>query len=131
MIKSLRCRFQQCLGTFSILPLKASSEMGFLDIYLTTYSESVTSKMQNLWVWFFYSKIYKFNRELKNEAKDWEKVFCFWDNCIWIGIVKLSLLRRGYFSSVGNVLTSSPKIWYVNKRDFLEHNFLSSDKWIW
>ena len=48
--------------------------------------------------------------DVKNSAKNWEKAFCFWDNCIWIGIVKLSLLRRGCFSSAANVLTRSPKI---------------------
>ena len=36
-----------------------------------------------------------------------------------------------HFSSAANVLASSPKIWHVNKRDFFEHNLLSSDKWIW
>ena len=103
----------------------------FLDIYLTTFSESVTSKIQNLWGSSFDSKCLKFNVDFKNAAKNWEKVFCFWDNCIWIGIVKLSLLRTGYFSSAANVLRSSPKIWHVNKRDFFELNFLASDQWIW
>ena len=32
--------------------------------------------------------------------------------------VKLSLLGTGYFSSAADVLTSSPKIWHVNNRDF-------------
>ena len=43
---------------------------------------------------------------------------------------KWFLLRRGYFSLAANVLTSSPKIWHVNKRDFFEHNFLDSDEGI-
>ena len=43
-------------------------------------------------------------------------------------MVKLSLLRTGFFSSIANVLTSSPKIWNVNKREFSEHNFPDSDK---
>ena len=37
-------------------------------------------------------------------------------------------LKTGYFSSTPNVLTSSPKIYYVNKRKFFEHNFLASDQ---
>ena len=102
-----------------------------LDIYLTTFSESVTSKIQNLWGSSFVSKCLKFNVDFKNAAKNWEKVFCFWDNCIWIGIVKLSLLRTGYFSSAANVLTSSPKTWHVKKQLFFEHNFVASDEWIW
>ena len=104
-------RLPYCLSKH---PLKRD----FLDIYLTTFLESVTSKIQNLWGSSFYSKCLKFNLDFKNAAKNWEKVFCFWDNCIWIGIVKFSLLRTGHFSSAANVLTSSRKIWHVNKRDF-------------
>ena len=87
--------------------------------------------MQNLRRSCFYSKILKFNIGFKNGAKNWENGFCFRDNCIWIGIVKLSKLRTGYFSSAGNVLPSSPKILHVNKRNFFEHNFVASEKWIW
>ena len=108
--------------------LKGPVKRDFLDIYLTTFSESVISKIQNLGGSSFFKKYLKFNLDFKNAAKNSEKVFCFWDNCIWIGIVKLSLLRTGYFSSVANVLTSSPKIWHVNKRDFFEQNFLASDQ---
>ena len=59
-----------------------------------------------------------------------EKKF-FVSKIIWIGIIQFSLLRTGYISSVSNVLTSSHKIWHVNKRDFFEHNFLASDQLIW
>ena len=103
----------------------------FLDIYVTTFSESKISKIQMLWESPFLSKCWKFNLDFKNAAKNWEKVFFFSDNCIWIGIVKLFLLRTGYFSSAANVLTSSSKIWHLNKRDFFAHNFLASDKWLW
>ena len=81
----------------------------FLDIYLTTFSESVISEIQNLWGSSFFAKCWKFNIYFKNAAKNWEQVFCLWDNCIWIGIVKLSLLRTGYMSSAAKVLTRSPK----------------------
>ena len=53
--------------------------------------------------------------------------FFFVDTSIWVGIVKLSLRRTRCFSSAANVLTSSPKILLVNKRDFLERNFGASD----
>ena len=59
-----------------------------------------------------------------------EKFFFFLDNSICISIFKFCLLRTGYFSLVANVLTSSPKIWHVNKRHFFEHNFNSSDQLI-
>ena len=40
----------------------------------------------------------------------------------------MSLFRIGYFSSVANVLTRYPQIWYVNKGDLFEKNFLASDQ---
>ena len=67
----------------------------FLDIYLTTFSEFVTSKIKNVWSSSFDWKSLKFNLDFKNGAINSEKRFCFWDNCIWIGIVKLFLLRTG------------------------------------
>ena len=112
---------------FSKHPLKQN----FLDIYLNTFSASVTSKKKNLWGSLFDSKCLKLDLDFKNAAKNWEKVFCFWDNCIWIVIVKFSLLKTGYFSLVGNVLTTSHKILQVNKRDFFQLNWLGSDRWIW
>ena len=42
--------------------------------------------------------MFNISDSFKNGAKNWEKFFCFGDNCIWIGIAKLSLLRTGYFS---------------------------------
>ena len=122
-LKSASARLQCCLSKG---PLKDD----FLDIYVTTFSESVISEIQNLWGSYFVSKYLKFNLNFKNAAKNSEKVFCFWDNCIWNGIVKLSLLRRGYFSPVGNVLNSGPKIWDVNNGNFFQLNWLESDQWI-
>ena len=113
-----------CLGK---VPLKQD----FSDIYLTTFLESVISEIQNLLGSSFFSKYLKFILDLKNEAKYWQKVLCFWDNCIWIGIVKLSLLRRGYFSSTTNVLTSSPKTWHVKNRDFFRLHWPGNDRLIW
>ena len=89
------------------------------------------SEIHKLWWSIFLWKCSKFNLDFKNAAKNREKGFCFLKNCIWIGMVKLSLWWRRYFSSAANVLTSSRKIWHVNKRDFFEHNFLGNDRCIW
>ena len=117
--KSASARLSCCLSKH---PLKR----GFLDLYLTKFSESVTSKIQNLWRSSFYSKCLKLNLDFKNAAKNWKKVFYFWEKWIWIGIVKLSLWWTRYISSVANVLTRTPKILHVNKRDFFDINFLGS-----
>ena len=132
MINVLCDRFKQCLGTFTILLVEGSSETGifrhFSDYVFRIPNFENTKSMR---VIFFFSKYSKFNLDFKNAAKNSEKFFCFWDNGIWIGIVKLSLLTRGYISLVAKVLTSSAKIWHVNKRDFFEHNFHASNYWIW
>ena len=66
----------------------------------------------------FFSKCLKFNIDFKNAVKISEKVFCFSDNLIWFGTVKLSLLRTGYFSLIANVLTSSTNVWHLRERLF-------------
>ena len=124
------CRFEPCFGTFTMLLVEGSFETDFLEIYLTPSSKYVISEIQKLWGSYFISKCSKFNLDLENAAKNSEKVFCFWNNRIWIVVVKLSLLRAGYFSSVASVLTTSPNKWHVNRRDFFEHNFFASDQWI-
>ena len=132
MIKMLWCRFEQCLGTFTMLLVEGSSETGlFRHLSRNVFRVPNFGKTKAVMLIFFFSKCLKFNLKFKKATKIWEKVFCFWDNCIWIGIVKLSLLRTGYFSSGANVLTSSPKIWHVNKRDFFKLNWLGSDQWMW
>ena len=131
MINVLWCKFQQCLGTFTMLLLEGMSEMGLFR-YLSDHVSGVRNfgKSKSMRVIFF-SKYLKFIAAFRIPAKNSEKVFCFWDCCIWISIVKLSLLRTGYFSSETSVLKSSRKIWHVNKRDVLQLNCLGSDQWIW
>ena len=51
------------------------------------------------------------------QKKSSEKVFCFLDKCMWIDPAKVPLLRREYLSSAVNVLTISPKILHITKRN--------------
>ena len=130
MIMVLWCIFQQCLGTFTMLLVEGSSKTRFfrhLSNHVLRVRNFGNTKAVRLIVFF---KMFKINLDFKNAAKNWEKIFCFWDNCIWIGIVKLSLLRTGYFSSPANVLTSSTKILHFNKRDFFQFHRLASGNWI-
>ena len=57
-----------------------------------------------------------------------EKNFSFTDNCIWIGIIKLSLLTIGYLLFEANMLANSRKIWHITKSDFLQLNCLRIDQ---
>ena len=63
----------------------------FLDIYLTTFSEFVISELKKLWGSCFFAKRSKFQIDFKMAAKNSENLFCFSDNCMWIGNVILPL----------------------------------------
>ena len=53
----------------------------------------------------------------------------FLGNVIWIKCDKFSLLRREYLPSAANVLTNSPKISGITKREIFQLRFLKvSDK---
>ena len=96
-IKVLWCRFQQCFATFTMLLVKGLSQTGLLrhlsDYIFIVLNFKITKSMKAS----FLSKCSKFHLDFKNAAENREKVFSFWDERIWFGIVKLSLLRRGYF----------------------------------
>ena len=131
MIKVLWRRFQKWLGTFTMLLFEGSSETFlFKNLYEYVFEVRIFENTKSMRVIFFL-KYLKFKLDFKKGRKNWQKVFCFWDNCIWIGIVKLSLLKTGYFSSAANVLQNSTNILNVNKTDFLQLNWLCRDQWIW
>ena len=52
---------------------KVHLKLGGLDIYLTTFSESVISEIQKLWGSSFWSNCSKLNLDFENAAKNWEK----------------------------------------------------------
>ena len=57
-----------------------------------------------------------------------ENFFCVLGNCICIGCVILSLLRREYLPSAVNLRPNSLKILHITKRDFFRLNCLHSDQ---
>ena len=91
------------------------------------FSASVISEIHWLWGSSFFWKCSKFNEDYRNAEKNWEKVFCFWDNSIWIGCVKLSLLRGEYLSSAVNVLKNSLEILNSSNIDLFQLNYVHSD----
>ena len=66
IIKLLSCRFQQYYARLPSCLFIRSLKRGFLNMYLTTFSESVISEIQNLWGSSFFSKCSKFNLDFKN-----------------------------------------------------------------
>ena len=118
LIKLMWCRFQQCLGTFTMLLVTRFSQAVLLK-HLSGYvfgvrNFEITKSMKII----FFDKLLKISSRFQKCSQKLRKTFCFWDNSIWIGIVKLSELRTGYFSSAANVLTISPKIWHFPRETF-------------
>ena len=130
MIKVLWFRFRQCFRKFIILLHEASSETGLFRHLSDSIFGVQNLENEKVWGSSLCVKCLEFNLDLKNAAGNWESLFCFWDSCIWIAIDKFFLLRTGYLSSAANVLTSSPKILHVNKRDFCQLNWILSRQWI-
>ena len=116
--KGVLMQISKGLGTFAMVLFEGSSETELLSVYLSTFFNSVTLKIQSLPGSLSSPKYLKFHVDFKYASKNCEKFFSFSDKYIWISIVKLSLLRTGYPSSAANVLTSSPKNLHVNNRDF-------------
>ena len=86
-----------------------------LDIYLST--SFVVGNFGNTWATMviFFWKCSKFSADSKNAEKNWEKMFCFWEKCIWIVFIHLSLLIREYLLSAVNVLRKGLKNFHVSK----------------
>ena len=111
MMRVLWCRFQQCLGRFTTLLVEQSSQTRLFK-HLSSHVFGVHNfgnKKGMKVISCFHT--FKISDRFRKCNKNREQAFCSWDNCIWIGIVELSLLITGYFSSAGNVLTSSPRFW--------------------
>ena len=123
---------QQCLGAFTMLLVEGSSETGFLR---HSYNYLFRSQSFRKYIAYegdaYFWKSWKFNVNFRNAGKNWEKVFRFSDNSIWICWINLSLLTGKYLSSAVNVLTNSLKILYSTKIHFFQVNFFHSNQKIW
>ena len=93
--------------------------------------ESVISRIHQLWGASFFGKCSKLNLDFKNAEKNSEKAICFSDNCIWIGFVYLSLLRRAYLSATFNALIKCTKVLRIAMKAFFQLICLHSDQYIW
>ena len=100
----------------------------FCTYILPRFPECVISEINQLWGSSFFWKCSKFKVDFKNATKNSEKAFSFWDNCVRIRCVKLSLLRKEYLSSAVNVLKKSYKVLRLTKTDFFWHKYLPDDQ---
>ena len=90
---------------------KGLQKCDFLDIYLKRFSESVISRIQQLWGPSFFWKFWKFYLHLKNtKKKKLEKKFSLLEIIASQFAMSNCLLGRQYFWSAVNVLKKSPEI---------------------
>ena len=127
IVKVLSFRFQQCFDPFAIFSVEQSFETRLFkhlsnNVFRSWYFHKYISYEGHLF-WQMFKIWSRFGKCKKN----WEKFFCFWDTCIWIRSVKLSLLSTSCLSSEVNVLRNSLRILYITKRVFFQRNYLQSD----
>ena len=84
-----------------------------------------------LWQSSFVSKCLKFDVDCRNGTKNWEKLFYFLDNCIWIGSGKFSQSWTRYLSSAVNVLTNTPKTSPITRGDISQINAHENEEKTW
>ena len=126
----LTCKFQQVLGAFTMFLFEGSLETGLFTHWCNhLFRSQQFRKYLTYESYLFFWKGSKFKLDFKNAKKNGEKVFCFRVNCIWIGCVKLSLLRREYLPSALSVLGKSLEILHITKINLLQVNCNHSDKY--
>ena len=70
----------------------------------------------------FFLQMLKILYRFQKCKKKLRKAFYFFDNWVWIGCVKLSLLRE-YLSPAVNAGTTGSKIFHISKRDVFHSTF--------
>ena len=123
--------FQKWLGPFTMLLFQGYSEailFGYLSNRILNVRNFGNTLAMSVIFFFVCSK---FDLDFKNGDKNWEKRFCFWDNCISIGCCKYCLLRAEYLSRAVNVLTNGLKVLHLTKSNFSKLSWLHSDQSIW
>ena len=89
--------------------------------------EYIISEIIRLRYSTLYSKCSKFHAHFRSAIKNWENMFCFRDNGVWI-CVKKCKLQREYLLSAVNELTNSVKITSDEQRLFPIQYFPNSWK---
>ena len=76
-------------------------------------------------------KMFKIWCTFQKWRKKFSKSFFFLDNFISIGCGKFSVVWRKYLSSAISLITNSPKISDITKRDIFQLHFPHSNEKIW
>ena len=118
-VKALSLRLNRCFGLFTMTPVERFSQTGvFRHLSKHVFRGRQFQKCITYDGHLFFWKCSKFNADSRNAKKNSEKMFCFWDKCIWIVCIHLSFLLKQYVSLAVNVLSKGMKSFHVSKSDF-------------
>ena len=126
MIKFVSFRLQHCLVPLTMWLVEGLPETGLFKHFLTTLFGVRNFRNASAMMVILFEKCWEFNLDFKNSETNWENNFCFRDNSIWIGFFRFSLLSREYLWPAFSILTNSPKILHITKRDIFHVNCLHS-----
>ena len=118
--------FSKCFVPLTCRLLKGPMKEDFLEIWLRPFFG--VPNFGNTWgmrVILFW-KCTMFKLHFKSAVSNWENVLSFWDYCIWIGCLILSLLTREYLLLAVNILKNIFKTFHVTKRDLFQLNCFGS-----
>ena len=87
-------------------------------IAFTVINKLVFSQIHQLWRSSFLWNFSKFYLHFENSQKDWEKAFSFFDNCISIGCVNLSIKKRKFVTGGKCVNKQSEDFTYYKEKRF-------------
>ena len=120
MVEVVWFRFQQCLIRLTMLLVEGSSETRtFRDLFNHVFRSPQYGKWISCEGHLFFWKCSKFKLHFKNSATNSENSFSLRHNIIWIGYLKLSLLRTEYLSAAVNMLTDILSALYITKQSQL------------
>ena len=118
MVKVLVLRINQCFGPFTMSRIEESYQTGaFRRFSNHVFQVGNFGNTEAMRINFF-RKCLKFNVDLENGEKSWQKIFRFWDKFIWIVCIELPLGVREYLSLAVNLLTKIIKTFHVTKGNF-------------
>ena len=121
MIKVLSSRFHHCFGLFNMLAVDGCNKT-MLSRDLSNHVLCSVS-IHKPWGSCFFRKCSQRNRNFRNVEKDWQKINLSEISAFELVMVNSSYHKKNWLSSVIDVLTNSPQISDINKRDIFQLNF--------
>ena len=128
----LSVRFQQCFDQFTMLLIESFSETGlFRHLSNHVFRSPQVQKYISYEGYLLFENVQNWISISKLRIRKLEKIFRFWDNCIWKCCNKLALFWREYLSPAVNVLRNSSKILHITKRELFQLNCVPRNWGIW